>query len=380
MLKSHWWRKFSVKETEKDLECEDGQALMPAWRHHPPGWPRSPNQGQNMSHWIALHIWEAEGGSRVPFWHRTQHPPPCTPRHWPRRAGAAPSPPGWAAAGKPHRRGNPTASWTSAGPGSACTPPAGQKEAMKHLLLIGMANLTFCYGYRQPVNVSVWVMVGLQCWTKITDLMRMALTQCVYRHCTCSTLSYTSCQPMYINQCIYNFAATPGWENKTSIAYSPTLQHHSVIFSAGLHTSLSLVQTICQKSHIDVLDWFLHLALFCKLSITTNNKDAPYSRISAIQLIYNQWDSFQANGIQGRLQRTMRDGGWPSTSWPMERLFSRFHACGTENKIGKGIPEERVTRVENSTENLQERRSELQDSQFMHWIWLPKDRDKPDYP
>lgn len=109
--------------------------------------------------------------------------------------------------------------------------------------------------------------------------------------------------------------------------------------------SLSLVQTTCQKSHVDILDRFLHLALLCKLTITTNNKDAPYSRISPTQLIYNQWDSFQANKIQGRLQRTMKDDGWPSTSWPIGRLFSEFHACGAENKIGRGIPEERVTRV-----------------------------------
>lgn len=115
-----------------------------------------------------------------------------------------------------------------------------------------------------------------------------------------------------------------------------------------------------------MLDRFLHLALLCKITITTNNKDAPYSRISAIQLIYNQWDSFQANKIQGRLQRTVKDDGWHSTSWPIGRLSSKFHACGTENKIGRGIPEERVTRLENSTENLQERRSELQDCQFIH--------------
>lgn len=140
----------------------------------------------------------------------------------------------------------------------------------------------------------------------------------------------------------------------------------AVIFSVGLSMSLSLVQTTCQKSHIDILDGFLHLALLCKVTITTNNKDAPYSRISAIQLIYNQWDSFQANKIQGRLQETMKYGGWLSTSWPTGRLFSKFHACGTEDKIGKGIPEERVTRAESSTENLQERRSELQDCQFIH--------------
>ena len=57
----------------------------------------------------------------------------------------------------------------------------------------------------------------------------------------------------------------------------------------------------------------------------------------------------------------MKNDGWPSTSWPMGRLFSKFHAYGTENKIQRGIPEEIVTKTGNSIENLQERMSELQD-------------------
>lgn len=173
--------------------------------------------------------------------------------------------------------------------------------------------------------------------------MRVALTtMCLQvpslQDLTCSTLSYTSWQPTY-KKCRRIFAATPGWESRTN-PFCLLSNITAVIFSVGSYMSLSPVQTTCQKSHADVLDRFLHLALLCKLTITTNNKDAPYSRISAIQLIYNQWHSFQANKIQGRLQRTMKDDGWPSTSWPIGRLFSKFHACGTEKKIGRGIPEE----------------------------------------
>jgi len=60
------------------------------------------------------------------------------------------------------------------------------------------------------------------------------------------------------------------------------------------------------------------------------------------------------------LQRTTKNDGWPSTSWPTGRLFSRLHAYGIENEIQRGIPEEIVTRAGKGIENLQERRSELQ--------------------
>lgn len=82
-------------------------------------------------------------GPRLPFWRRKQHLPQCTPLHWPLLSCAAPSPPGWAAEGKSRRRENPTGSWISAEPGSACILPAGQKEAIKHLLPMDIVNSPF---------------------------------------------------------------------------------------------------------------------------------------------------------------------------------------------------------------------------------------------
>lgn len=54
--------------------------------------------------------------------------------------------------------------------------------------------------------------------------------------------------------------------------------------------------------------------------------------------------------IQDRLQRTMKNDGWPSVSWPIRRLFSRFHTRGMKNKTQREVPEETVTKARHSIE------------------------------
>lgn len=41
----------------------------------------------------------------------------------------------------------------------------------------------------------------------------------------------------------------------------------------------------------------------------------------------------------------MKNDGWLSISWPISRLFSKFHPLGAENKIRRGIDQETGTRA-----------------------------------